>query len=262
MHPIPELSSLLKQLRLSGILDSLEARNREAIDRKLAFTEFLSLLIHDEVARRDQKKLDLRMRRANFRNQKTLEGFDFNRLPGLNRAAVHDLATCRFVDERVAVLIAGPCGTGKSHLAQALGHAAARQGYDVLFITQTQLMNSLRTAQAMGTYERRMQYLSKVSLLIVDDFGLKPLRTPEDEDFHDLIAERYERTATILTSNLDFDEWGAAFPANKMIGAATLDRLRHGAYKIVLDGDSYRSLDPASEKSGPPVAKTRKAAVS
>lgn len=261
MHPIPELTSLLKQLRLSGILDSLEARNREAIDRKLSFTEFLSLLIHDEVARRDQKKLAQRMRPANFRNQKTLDGFDFNRLPGLNRAAVLDLATCRFIDEKVAVLIAGPCGTGKSHLAQSLGHAAARQGYDVLFITQTQLMASLRTAQAMGTYERRLQYLSKVSLLIIDDFGLKPLRPPEDEDFHDLIAERYERTATILTSNLHFDEWGAAFAANKMIGAATLDRLRHGAYKLVLDGESYRALPPESEASKPPLEKRRKAAI-
>jgi len=140
MHPIPELTPLLKQLRLSGILDSLEARNREAIDRKLAFTEFLSLLIHDEVARRDNKKLSLRMRRANFRSQKTLEGFDFDRLPGLNRAAIHDLATGRFIDEKVAVLIAGPCGTGKSHLAQALGHAAARQGHDVLFSTQSHLL--------------------------------------------------------------------------------------------------------------------------
>lgn len=257
---MPELSSLLKQLRLSGILDSLEARNREAIDRKLAFTEFLSLLLHDELARRDQKKLDLRMRRANFRNQKTLEGFNFDLLPGLNRAAVHDLATCRFIEEKVAVIIAGPCGTGKSHLAQALGHAAARQGYDVLFITQTQLMNSLRTAQAMGTYERRFNYLAKVPLLVIDDFGLKPLRPPEDEDFHDLIAERYERTATVLTSNLDLEEWGAAFPANKMIAAATLDRLRHGAYKIELDGESYRSLKPAAEKSKPPAAKGRKAA--
>ena len=262
MHPMPELSSLLKQLRLSGILDSLEARNREAIDRKLAFTEFLSLLLHDELARRDQKKLDLRMRRANFRNQKTLEGFDFDRLPGLNRAAVHDLATCRFIEEKVAVIIAGPCGTGKSHLAQALGHAAARQGYDVLFITQTQLMNSLRTAQAMGTYERRFNYLAKVPLLLIDDFGLKPLRPPEDEDFHDLIAERYERTATVLTSNLDLEEWGAAFPANKMIAAATLDRLRHGAYKIELDGESYRSLKPASEKSRPPATKAGKSGAS
>ena len=214
MHPIPELTPLLKQLRLSGILDSLEARNREAIDRKLAFTDFLSLLIHDEVARREQKKLDLRLRRANFRSQKTLEGFDFDRLPNLNRAAVHDLATCRFIEEKVAVLIVGPCGTGKSHLAQSLGHAAARQGYDVLFITQTQLLSSLRAAHATGNYARRFQYLVKVPLMIIDDFGLKPLRSPEDEDFHDLIAERYERAATILTCNLDFDELGEAFASN------------------------------------------------
>ena len=255
MHPITELTPLLKQLRLSGILDSLEARNREAIDRKLAFTDFLSLLIHDEVARREQKKLNLRLRRANFRNQKTLEGFDFDRLPNLNRAAVHDLATCRFIEEKVAVLIVGPCGTGKSHLAQSLGHAAARQGYDVLFITQTQLLSSLRAAHATGNYARRFQSLVKVPLLIIDDFGLKPLRSPEDEDFHDLIAERYERAATILTSNLDFDEWGEAFASNKMVGAATLDRLRHGAYRVVLDGESYRSLKPMPEKSKPPAGK-------
>jgi DNA replication protein DnaC len=112
------------------------------------------------------------------------------------------LATCRFIDEKVAVLIAGPCGTGKSHLAQALGHAAARQGHDVLFSTQSQLLASLRSAAAVGTYDRRFQYLPKLPLLIIDDFGLKPLRSPDDEDFHDLIAERYERTATILTLNL------------------------------------------------------------
>jgi DNA replication protein DnaC len=256
MHPIPELSPLLKQLRLSGILDSLEARNREAIDRKLAYTEFLSLLIHDEVARRDQKKLGTRLRRANFRSQKTLEGFDFDRLPTLNRAMIHDLATCRFVEEKVAVLIAGPTGTGKSHLAQALGHAAARQGYDVLFATQSQLLSSLRSAHATGTYARRFSQLVKVPMLIIDDFGLKPLRSPEDEDFHDLIAERYERAATVLTSNLDFTEWGEAFASNKMIGAATLDRLRHGAYRVVLDGDSYRSLRPTSDKAKGPAFKS------
>jgi len=260
MHPIPELTPLLKQLRLTGMLDSLEARNREAIDRKLAFTDFLSLLVHDEVARREKKRLDQRLRRANFRSQKTLEGFDFDRLPNLNRAVVHDLATCRFIEEKVAVQIVGRCGTGKSHLAQSLGHAAARQGYDVLFITQTQLLNGLREAHATGNYKRRFQYLVKVPLLIIDDFGLKPLRTPEDEDFHELIAERYERAASILTSNLDFDEWGEAFTSNKMIGAATLDRLRHGAYRVVLDGESYRDPKPMPERSKPPTGKGGKPA--
>ena len=181
--------------------------------------------------------------------------FDFDRLPNLNRAAIHDLATCRFIDEKLAVLIAGPCGTGKCHLAQALGHAATRQGHDVLFTTQSQLLTSLRSVSAVGNYDRRFQYLAKIPLLIIDDFGLKPLRSPDDEDFHDLVAERYERVATILTSNLDFPEWGEAFPGNKTIGAATLDRLRHGAYKIILDADSYRGLKSGIEKSKSTVVK-------
>ncbi len=153
------------------------------------------------------------------------------------------------------MLIAGPCGTGKSHLAQALGHSAARQGHDVLFMTQTRLLGALRNAQAVGSYDRRFQALAKVPLLIIDDFGLKPMRTPEDEDFHDLIAERYERTSTVLTSNLDFTEWGDAFATNKMLGAATLDRLRHAAYRVVLDGESYRVPRPMPETNKSALAK-------
>jgi DNA replication protein DnaC len=252
MNPVPELAPQLKQLRLSGILDSLEARNRQAIESKLAFTEFLALLIGDEVARREQKKFSLRLRRAQFRTTKTLEQFDFDRLPQLNRALVHDLATGRYMNERAPVLIVGPCGTGKSHLAQALGHCAVRQGADVVFTTCAALTQSLNAARATGVYERRLNALAKVALLIIDDFGLKPLRPPADEDLHDLIAERYEQAATIVTSNLDFAEWDQAFPANRLLASATLDRLRHNAYCLVLDGDSYRA-----PRATPAVAKTR-----
>ncbi|MGE0313398.1 MAG: IS21-like element helper ATPase IstB [Lautropia sp.] len=240
MNPIPELAPQLKQLRLSGILDSLEARNRQAIDGRLAYTEFLAMLIADEVARRDQKKFDTRLRRAQFRASKTFDQFDFDRLPGLNRAMVNDLATGRYLHERAPILIVGPCGTGKS-LAQALGHAAVRQGVDVAFHTCAGLTNSLNAARATGGYERRLASLARVDLLIIDDFGLKPLRPPADEDLHDLIAERYERATTIVTSNLDFPEWDQAFPNNRLLASATLDRLRHNAYCLTLEGASFRA---------------------
>jgi len=254
MNPMPALTPMLKEIRLSGILDSLEARNRQAIEDKLAYTDFLALLLQDEVARRSHKKLAVRIRRANFRNQKTLEDFDFAFNPSVNRAVILDLATGRYLEEKVAVLIAGPTGTGKSHIAQALGHCAIRQGYDVLFTTQSKLLGLLQAARATNSFERRFQSLAQTDLLIIDDFGLKPIRPPQDEDFHDLIADRYERRATVITSNLDFPEWGEAFP-NRLLGAATLDRLRHGAYRVVLDGESYRAPRPFPEKPKNTIAK-------
>ncbi|HEP6279852.1 TPA: IS21-like element ISBmu1 family helper ATPase IstB, partial [Burkholderia vietnamiensis] len=142
--------------------------------------------------------------------------------------------------------------------AQALGHCAARQGRDVLFISQTELLKRLNAARATGAYDRKFQQYARVPLLIVDDFALKPLRTPQDEDFHDLVAARYEHAATILTSNLDFGEWGAAFPDNRILGTATLDRLRHGAYRLVLEGDSYRTPKPMPDPPQNAVAKNGK----
>jgi DNA replication protein DnaC len=156
-------------------------------------------------------------------------------------ALLNDLATCKFFHEKVCVLIAGPCGTGKSHIAQAIAHCAIRQNIDTLFFTQTQLFRKLLAARGVGAYESRFKTLSRIPLLIIDDFGLKPLKSGQDEDLHDLVSERYEKFSTIITSNLHFDEWGDAFP-NKLLGAATLDRLRHAAYKLVLDGKSYRSI--------------------
>jgi DNA replication protein DnaC len=243
MHPMPELIPMLKQLRLSGILDSMEIRNRQAIDEKLPYTEFLALLIQDEVARRTQKKLALRLRRGGVNPNKTFENFDFAFNPSANKTQLLDLAACRFMDEKVCILVVGPCGTGKSHIVQAIGHAAIRVGYEVLFTTQSKLLGQLNAARATNSHPRRFAALAKVDLLIIDDFGLKPLRPPQDEDFHDLIAERYEQRSTIVTSNLDFSEWGDAFP-NRLLGAATIDRLRHGAYRVVLDGESYRSPKP------------------
>ena len=240
MNPMPQITPMLKELRLSGVMDSLEVRNRQAIDEKMPYTDFLAMVLQDEVARRAQKKLSLALRRASFRNHKTLEDFDFAFNLNINRALIMDLATCHFIEEKVSVFIVGPCGTGKSHIAQALGHCAIRLGHDVLFTTQSKMLAKLHAARATNSYERQFNQLTKVRLLIIDDFGLKPLRPPQDEDLHDIISERYERRSTIVTSNLDLSEWGDAFP-NRLLGAATIDRLRHGAYKVVLEGKSFRA---------------------
>jgi DNA replication protein DnaC len=235
MQPRPDITPLLKKLRLSGMLDSLEIRNKQAISEKMAYTEFLSLLLSDEVARRDQKKFTTRMRKAGFKSSKTLEEFDFDFNPKIDKRQLYDLATCKFIHEKACVLMTGPCGTGKSHIAQALGHYAIRQGIDVRFTTQSKLLATLYEAKATQTYAKQLKALSQVPLLIMDDFGLKPVRPPHDEDLHDLIAQRYEHASTIITSNLDFQEWDRAFD-NKLLGSATIDRLRHDAYLVYIEG--------------------------
>jgi DNA replication protein DnaC len=237
---MPEINIVLKQLRLAHINDHLAQRNRQAIERKLAYPEFLALLLQDELLGRENKKLGGRIKRANIRSDKTLENFDFDFNPKINRAQIQELASCRFIAEKSPVLIVGPCGTGKSHLAQALAHCAIRLGIDVLWLPQSRLFSELQTAKAAGRYEKKFSEFANVPLLIIDDFGLRPLRSPQDEDLHELISERYERVSTMVTSNLDFTEWGDAFP-NRMLAAATLDRLRHNAHRIILEGASFRA---------------------
>ena len=257
MNPMPELTPMLKQLRLSGIMDSIESRNRQAIENKMSYMDFLATIITDEIARRNHKKLASALRRANFRNQKTLEEFDFSFNPNINRSLVMDLASCRFISEKVCAFIIGPCGTGKSHLAQALGHSAIREGYSVLFTSASKMLAQLNAARAINGFDRLFAKIAGVDLLIIDDFGLKPLKATQDEDFHDVISERYERKSTIVTSNLDIPEWTDAFP-NRILGEATIDRLRHGAYTVVLEGKSYRSPKPITKPSKNTDQKTSK----
>lgn len=240
IHLMPDMNTLLKQLKLSHMLGSLPQRNRESVERKLAYPEFLSLLLQDELLGRENRKFQARIKRANINSDKTLEKYDFSFNPKINSGLIQELASCRFITEKSPVLIAGPCGTGKSHIAQALAHCAIRQGVDVLWLPQSKLFSELQTAKAAGRYEKKFAEFAKIPLLVIDDFGLRPMRPPQDEDFHDLISERYERASTLVTSNLDFVEWGSAFP-NQLLAAATIDRLRDNAYKIVLEGASFRN---------------------
>lgn len=238
-----QLVPKLKLLRLSGILDTLEVRNQQAIADKLAYVEFLERLLEDEIERRAQKQLLLRLRRASFIGDKGLERFDFTFNPTINRQEILDLATGQWITRKEGVLIVGPSGVGKSHLAQALGHEACKRGYDVSFTRVAKMLSHLGGGRADGTYERRLAAYLRVDLLILDDFGLTPLRGQASEDFYQVINERYERGAILVTSNRDYAEWPEAFGDNALLASATLDRIAHRAHRITITGESYRAQE-------------------
>jgi DNA replication protein DnaC len=235
-----QLLAPLKQLRLSGILATLEARHRQAVDGKWSHLEFLERLLEDEVERRAQKQLALRIRRANVQPTKTLEDFDFSFNPTVNRQQLLHLASGDYLRQKRNVLICGPSGVGKSHLAQALAHAACRQGYAVVFVPTHKLVQQLNGGRADGSYERRLESYLRPDVLILDDFGLRALSAQGAEDLYEIIAERYEHGSIILTSNRAPSEWPELF-GNPLLASAGLDRLAHRAETVVITGRSYRA---------------------
>lgn len=247
MSTIEQLTPTLKRLKLSGTLQSLELRIREAVDDNLSHVEFLYRLLGDEVERRESKQLDMRLRRAAFEGAKTLDAFDFSFNPKVPKSKVIDLGTCNFMLERENVLLVGPAGVGKSHIAQAIGHRACRLGKDVLYLPAHKLLSQLRAARADGSYDRRLNRLAQVELLIIDDLGLHPLRGDEPGDLYELIRLRYERGSMVVTSNRDVTEWYPMF-GDELLASAAMDRLLHHAQVLVLEGASYRN--PPSKKRG------------
>jgi DNA replication protein DnaC len=233
------------------MLDTLDARCRQATDGEWSYLEFLERLLQDEVERRAQKQLALRLRRANLQSSKTLESFDFKAASGLNRQQVLQLASCDFIRQHQNVVLCGKSGTGKTHLAQALAHEACRQGFSVLFINTHKMLQQLAVGRAEGTLDRRLALYLRPDLLLLDDFGLKPLSGTAAEDLYDIIAERYEQGSLVLTSNRAPTEWLDWF-ANPLLASAGLDRLLHHAETLVLTGHSFRAqgrhrLDPSPD---------------
>ncbi len=241
-----QLIPFLKRLRMSGVLETLDVRNQQAIEEKWTYVEFLARLLEDEVERRAQKQLSLRIRRAAINTTKTLEGFDFAFNPSVNRQQVLDLATCSYIRQKRNVLICGPTGVGKTHLAQALTHEACRRGYSALFTNTYKMLQRINGGRADGTLERRVQAYLRPDLLVLDDFGLKPLIPPGPEDLYDIINERYERGSILLTSNRAPEEWPDLF-GEPLLAAAGLDRLTHRAQAVVITGTSFRAQGSEKE---------------
>jgi len=250
-----ELTPVLKKLRLSGVLQTLELRVREAVDQSLGHEEFLLRLCCDEVERREAKQLDLRLRRASFESTKRLEDFEWSFNAQLPRTRIIDLATCSFVTRKENILLVGPTGVGKSHVAQAIGERACRMGHTVCYTSAHQMLAQLRAARADQSLERRMLRFTSPDVLIVDDLGLRPLEGDEPIDLYEIIRQRYERGSIIATSNRAVAEWYPLF-LDELMASAAMDRLLHHAHVVVMDGHSYRNPPPtagqASAAAEPP----------
>ena len=240
-----ELARALKQLRLGGMAAVLEARLRQAQTEPLAPIDLLSCLVSDELALRGERLLERRKKQAQFRDsQKTLDNFAFNKK--MNRSLVFDLSTGAFIGRHQDALFLGPPGSGKSHLAQAIGQAAIQQGYRVLYRETHTLLDDLADATLDGTRKEHMEFLVTVPLLIIDDLGMRKLPLNAAEELLEIIMRRYERASTVLTSNRPVEDWG------KLLGdaaavSAMLDRLLHHGHVLKCGPRSWRTKLDAPE---------------
>jgi DNA replication protein DnaC len=241
-----QLETTLRTLKLSGMLDTVEARLSQAQAGELGHIEFLQVLCEDEIARREAAAIERRIRRARFENPATIEDFNFTYNPKIPAATIRDLATLRFIDAGQSIILHGPVGVGKTHIAQALAHQACRRGYTAAFTKTSRLLADLAGGHADLTWAVRLRRWAKPDVLVLDDFAMRDFTGPQADDLYELITERAARGALILTSNRSAEHWYPLFP-NPVVAESVLDRIINTAHHIHLDGRSYRPLNRPKE---------------
>ena len=233
------LKTVLKRLRLSPILHTLPDRLAYAGKTKLAHADFLELVLQDEIDRREHRSLQLRIEKADFAEERTLESFDWDAPVTFDRDRVRDLFSLGFLDRHEDVIFMGPVGVGKSHLADALGHAACRAGKHVLCARADDLLKEFLQSRADHSTSKTLRRYLAPHLLIVDDFALRRLDARQSSDIYEVIIERHKRASTIFTSNRTVEEWIPLFD-DPMLAQSALDRLAHNAHQVIMEGESYR----------------------
>ncbi len=234
------LKTKLRQFKLAGIVKSLEIRNKFAIDNNISYIEFMELLMDDELVNRKANSFGKRLIKSKIITMKSIDEFDFNYQPKLNKKHILDLASCRFINENKNIVLMGKPGVGKTHLANALGLEALKQGYNVLFLHINDLIDKLNAAKADGSYRQLMNILCATDLLILDELGFKKIPAEFIDGVFEVIRKRYEAGSIIITSNRNFEDWSNIF-GDAVMASAIVDRLVHHAFIIKIDGDSFRT---------------------
>ncbi|MEU6192058.1 IS21-like element helper ATPase IstB [Nocardia sp. NPDC047038] len=245
------LEQALRTLKLSGMLQTLESRLAQARAGDLGHIEFLQVLCHDEIARRESQSIARRIRRAQFEQQLTLEQFDFAASPKLPAAQIRDLAALRWLPVGESVVLYGPVGVGKTHVAQGLGHLAIRQGAEVRFMKTSRLLATLAGGHADRTWDKRLREFVRPAVLILDDFGMRELTASQADDLYELISERAANGGSmVLTSNRSPVDWYPLFP-NPVVAESLLDRLINTSHQVFMNGPSYRPNKRPVTKNAP-----------